>query len=69
MESAVSGLLGERGRYARRVLAPANPPPADPERLLEQNLDLRNATYRLEGVAPAWTSYRDPHLPLYRDLR
>jgi len=57
MESAVGGLLGERGRHARRILAPANPPLASPERILEQNLDLRNATYRLEGIAPAWTCY------------
>jgi len=45
MESAVGGLLGERGRHARRILTPANPPLVGPERILEQNLDLRNATY------------------------
>jgi len=54
----VSALLGERGRYARRILAVGNPALANPERILEQNLDLRNATYRLEGVAPAWTCYQ-----------
>ncbi len=57
MESAIGGLLGERGRQARRILSPSNPPLADPERVLEQNLDLRNATYRLDGVTPAWTCY------------
>ena len=57
MMEGVSALLEERGRHVRRVLAPGNPLLANPERILEQNLDLRNATYRLEGVAPAWTCY------------
>jgi hypothetical protein len=57
MESAVGELLGERGRYVRRLLIPSNPRLGDPERLLAENLDLRNATYRLEGVASAWTCY------------
>jgi hypothetical protein len=55
--SAVAGLLGERGRHLRRLLTVSNPPLADPERLLEENLDVRNATYRLEGVAAAWSCY------------
>jgi len=57
MMERVSALLGERGRHARRILAPANPPLTNPERILERNLDLRNATYRLDDVAPAWTCY------------
>jgi len=57
MESAVGALLGERGRHVRRLLIPSNPRLGNPERLLEQNVDMRNATYRLEGVAPAWTCY------------
>lgn len=57
IESAVGGLLGNRGRRKRRIVAPANPPVANPERVLEENLDLRNATYRLEGVAPASACY------------
>jgi len=60
MMERVSALLGERGRHARRILAPANLPLTNPERILEQNLDLRNATYRLEDVAPAWTCYEIP---------
>jgi hypothetical protein len=58
MMERVSALLGEHGRHARRILAPGNPPLANPERILEQNLHLLNATYRLEGVAPAWTCYQ-----------
>ncbi|HUT75973.1 MAG TPA: hypothetical protein VM221_14195 [Armatimonadota bacterium] len=58
MMERVSALLGEHGRHARRILAPANPALANPERMLEQNLCLLNATYRLEGVAPAWTCYQ-----------
>jgi len=57
MMEGVSALLEERGRHVRRVLAAGNPLLANPEGILEQNLDLRNATYRLEGVAPAWTCY------------
>ena len=58
MMERVSALLDEHGRHARRVLAPGSPPLDNPERILEQNLDLLNATYRLEGVAPAWTCYQ-----------
>jgi hypothetical protein len=50
-------LLGSQGRLARRVLSPAARAPGDPERLLERELVLDNATFRLLGVAPAWTRY------------
>ena len=50
-------LLGERGRWTRRVL-PADPrTPSDPERVLARELVLDNATFRLLGVDPAWTRY------------
>jgi hypothetical protein len=39
------------------VLSPAARAPGDPERLLERELVLDNATFRLLGVAPAWTRY------------
>jgi hypothetical protein len=48
-------LIGERGRYSRRVLAPGSRRVPDAERLLEQQLDLGNATYRLLDSAEAWT--------------
>ena len=50
-------LLGEHGRSARRVLAPEPRAPGDPERVLEHELVLDNAVFRLLGVAPAWTRY------------
>ena len=50
-------LLGEQGRSARRVLVPELRSLGSPERLLEQQLVLDNATYRLLGVQPAWTRY------------
>jgi hypothetical protein len=50
-------VLAERGRYSRRVLCPANPPLADAERVLEHQVALANATYRLRGVSEAWTRY------------
>ncbi|MGH7044494.1 MAG: hypothetical protein ACREFY_20510 [Acetobacteraceae bacterium] len=50
-------LLGPRGRGARVLLdAPARAP-SDPERTLGHELVLDNATFRLLGVAPAWTRY------------
>jgi hypothetical protein len=52
-----AGVLGERGRYSRRVLRPANPSLADAERVLEHQVTLANATYRLRGVSEAWTRY------------
>jgi hypothetical protein len=53
----LEGLLGEHGRYVRRVLVPDNPPPGHPERVLEHTLELPNAVYRLRDVAPTWTRY------------
>ncbi len=50
-------LIGERGRCITRVVRPANPPLSGVERLLEHELVLPNATYRLRGVAEAWTRY------------
>lgn len=50
-------LVGERGRYSRDVLRPAARKMPEPERLLEQELHLDNATFRLLGAAPAWTRY------------
>jgi len=52
-----AGLLGLHGRWTRRVLAVAAKPPGDPERVLNHELVLDNATFRLLGVAPAWTRY------------
>ena len=50
-------LLGSRGRWARRVLSAPARAPGDPERVLDHELVLDNATFRLLGVAPAWTRY------------
>ncbi len=50
-------LLDGRGRWTRRVLGPEGRAPSDPERVLQQELVLDNATYRLLRVAPAWTRY------------
>lgn len=50
-------LLGEHGRAARRVLAAEPRAPGDPERILEHELALDNAAFRLLDVAPAWTRY------------
>jgi hypothetical protein len=61
-------LLGDRGRWAERQLLPtqkdsysgegslaALASPGNPERLLERALDLPNAVWRLQSVAPTWT--------------
>lgn len=50
-------MLGERGRWARHILRPDLRAPSDPERMLGHELALDNATFRLLGVTPAWTSY------------
>lgn len=50
-------LVGQGGRWLRRVL-PANLAPlGDPERTLQHGLTLLNATYRLRAVRPTWTRY------------
>ena len=53
----LAGLLGERGRWARRVLRIDNPPPGHPERVLQHGLELLNATYSLQQVRATWTRY------------
>ena len=50
-------LLGPRGRFTQRVLSDPARTPSDPERLVERELVLDNATFRLLGVTPAWTRY------------
>ena len=50
-------LLGTQGHFTRCVLLPIAKVPGDPERVLERELVLDNATFRLLGVAPAWTRY------------
>lgn len=50
-------MIGERGKWTRRVLRPSNPPLAGVERLLEHELALPNAIYRLRGAGAAWTRY------------
>jgi len=49
------GLIGERGRYSRHALASGNRKLPDAELLLQQQLDLGNATCRLLDSTPAWT--------------
>ena len=53
----LDGLLSRRGRWASVVLDPPNLPPAAPERAVEHNVVLANATVRIEGIATAWTRY------------
>ena len=50
-------LLGERGRWAERQLVVPAPiaPPSDPQRRLNDALDLPNAVWRLLDAKPAWT--------------
>jgi hypothetical protein len=50
-----AAVLGDRGRSTRLVLRPDNPPLSRAERLLEHELLLANATWRLRGASPAWT--------------
>lgn len=50
-------VVGERGRWSRRVLDPGPRKAPDAERLLAQELVLDNATFRLLDAAPAWTRY------------
>lgn len=50
-------LLGTTGRWSRRVLTAETKTPNDPERVLGHELLLDNATFRLQGVTPAWTRY------------
>ena len=50
-------VIGERGRRRNCVLCPDNPPLADPQSMLEHELVLGNAPFRLLEVSPAWTRY------------
>jgi len=50
-------LLGPRGRFTQRVLSVPARAPSEPERVVERELILDNATFRLLGVTPAWTRY------------
>ena len=50
-------LLGPRGRWTQHVLSAPMRTPGEPERVLGHELVLDNATFRLLGVAPAWTRY------------
>ncbi len=50
-------VIGERGRLSRRVLDLGTRKVPDVERLLEKELALENATYRLLDAGPAWTRY------------
>lgn len=49
-------LLGQRGRWSRRVMG-AQVRLSDPDSVLAGELALDNATYRLLGLQPAWTRY------------
>ena len=55
---ALEAVLDGHGRYLQQVLDPPNPPPDDPQRVLQRTLELDNATWRLKGVEPAWTRYQ-----------
>lgn len=50
-------LLGDKGRWARRVLCPKVGAPSNPEQVLGHELVLDNATFRLLRVTPTWTRY------------
>lgn len=50
-------VVGERGRWSRCVLDPGTRKAPEAERMLEQELVLENATFRLLDTAPAWTRY------------
>src|SRR5277367_1357598 len=50
-------VVAERGRWNRLVVDPGSRKAPDAESLLEKELGLENATYRLLDVAPAWTRY------------
>ena len=50
-------LLGTEGRWTRRILPGSFKSPNDPDTVLARELVLDNATFRLQGVSPAWTRY------------
>lgn len=52
----LGGLLAERGRETQLCpVAPMLSAPANPERILEHQLRLNNAVFRLQGVEECWT--------------
>jgi hypothetical protein len=53
----LSRVVGSRGQSLRRVLRVPLPPIADPTRVLNHRLTLKNAVHRLVHVTPAWTRY------------
>jgi hypothetical protein len=55
--SRFARVMGERGRWNRRVLDSGTRKAPDAARLLEQELSLENAAYRLIDMEPAWTRY------------
>jgi hypothetical protein len=50
-------VVGERGRWSRRVLVPSARKAPNAEAVLERELLLDNATFRLLDAAPGWTRY------------
>jgi hypothetical protein len=50
-------LLDERGRRLKFAVDAAVPPLGHVERIVERNVVLQNAVYRLSQVEPAWTRY------------
>ncbi len=53
----LGALLGDRGRLAERqlLLPDGDPPPNDPQRLIDRALTLPNAVWRLKGVERGWS--------------
>ncbi|MFN0124142.1 MAG: hypothetical protein ACKV2V_26885 [Blastocatellia bacterium] len=52
-----SALLGNAGGHARLIAEITPTPPGGIERIVERNVILQNAIYRLNGARPAWTRY------------
>ncbi|KAF0250299.1 MAG: hypothetical protein FD167_300 [bacterium] len=53
-------LLGQKGQFLRSIVPlsiQTMQTPSNPKRILEHNLTLQNAVYRLVKVSPAWTRY------------
>ncbi len=50
-------VVGKRGRWNRRVLDPGTRNSPDAEQLLEREMGLENATFRLLDATPTWTRY------------
>ena len=52
-----AGLLGARGHHTRLTWHAPLPPLGDPEKALQNGLDLQNAVYRYLKTEAAWTRY------------